>query len=308
MRHRLQILLFLATLGVVVAAPARGADEDWHQVSDFPAAGLHAFGNTVVAWDQLRYAVSLDGGQSWSNAVAIASGGLAQGQPLPVHQAVVAASGPVVLAQTGVVLGVAGGRTAPLGLPAASALAVDGAGRLWIEGVDGTIAVLDGVVKPIGRGRIYRALDGGVLAQTGGKDLVLLTPAGAQQVETQTDQLPPVFQLAPLTGKGGDRWVTKAGASWTLAHGKVASTSDRPVKILSYGFAADGYHDLVVWKGLQISVINHGALAPQRRTRHLPATATLLGMTADRFVAATPEGLWTVPIEPTNGPGPVPTR
>ncbi|MBA3936380.1 MAG: hypothetical protein H0X38_02875, partial [Planctomycetes bacterium] len=100
MRHRLQILLFLATLGVVVAAPARGADEDWHQVSDFPAAGLHAFGNTVVAWDQLRYAVSVDGGQSWSNAVAIASGGLAQGQPLPVHQAVVAASGPVVLAQT----------------------------------------------------------------------------------------------------------------------------------------------------------------------------------------------------------------
>ena len=122
------------------------------------------------------------------------------------------------------------------------------------------------------------------------------------------DKRAEAFQLAPLTGKGGDRWVTKAGASWTLAHGKVASTSDRPVKILSYGFAADGYHDLVVWKGLQISVINHGALAPQRRTRHLPVTATLLGMTADRFVAATPEGLWTVPIEPTNGPGPVPTR
>jgi hypothetical protein len=301
-------MILLTLIALVAAPPARAADEDWHQVSDFPAVGLHAFGTTVVAWDQVRYAVSVDGGQSWSNAVAIASGGLAQGQPLAVHQAVVAASGPVVLAQTGVALGVGGGRTAPLGLPVASALAVDGAGRLWLEGVDGTISVVDGVTRPVGKGRIYRACDGGVLAQTGGKDLALLTPAGAQKVETQTDQLPPLFQLAPLTGKGGDRWVTKAGASWTLAHGKVASTSDRPVKILSYGFAADGYHDLVVWKGLQISFLNHGAIAPQRRTRHLPPTTTLLGMTADRFVAATPEGLWTVSIEPTNAPGPSPAK
>ena len=286
MRHTLLTAL------VLFAHQVMASDQEWRAVSDFGATGIHASNTAVIAWNAQQYAVSTDGGATWSNPIAPA----AQGQPPePIRLCIAAPTGLLVLTATGRVYNVTETGMGILPTPALTNLAVAGDGTIYSEGIDGTVSTFNGAA--ITKGRIYRAVQDGVLVKPQRDSLVLATSSGVQPVPFKGENLPMSMDLPPLTTKGGDRWATKKATTWMFADGKVMAYSERQAQVRAYGFGGGGYYELLMWQGLQITY-QHGktGLAGHWRTKGLNQEAVLLTVTDSNFIAASPAGIFSVVI------------
>ncbi len=271
---------------------ATATDQEWRAVSDFNATGIHASNTSVIAWNGQQYVISMDGGFTWSNAVAPTP----HGQPAEsIRLCIASPTGLFVLTATGRVYNATGTTVGILPTSAVTNLVVDGNGTVYSEGIDGTVSTFNGA--PITKGRIYRAVQNGVLVQPQRDALVLATPNGVQSVPFKGEKIPTSMELPPLTTKGGDRWATIKASIWQFSDGKVMAFSDRQAQVRTYGFGRDGYYELLVWQGLQITYQHEKVgLTGHWRTKGLERDAFLLTVSDSNFIAASPTGLFCTPI------------
>ena len=286
----------LALLLLVLQA---SAVDTWTRVSDFPAQRLHALGQTVVAWDQARVAVSLDGGYSWSQAITPAPQANFASAPIGITTATVTPQGPVVILANGQPLAFSNNGLVPAGMPPVSGIEVAGNGDTYLEGADGVIYKWPGMAV-VARGRIYRPVASGILVQTGGASLQFVSGTTASPVEYSGRQLPPVFELAAPTSKGIDRWVSKDGTLWQFKDGKVVDLNRRPVAMANSFASHEGYQEYLVYQGqAQITWAVNSGMQVHRRTEGLPKQVQRVAAGDNSFIACNPEGIWVVDINRT---------
>jgi hypothetical protein len=297
-RYTATILSFLSAVAVSVSlssSPASAAEKTWRHVSEFPAIGLHASGSTVIAWNMLQYAISTDGGETWSNPVAPTEKGQ---RAEPIRLALATPNdGLLVLTSTGKVLNAAVANATATTAPAASNVVLAGDGAVFVEGIDGTVSTLNGAEAV--RGRIYRAVKHGVIVHGDKKDKLFLLRANGtkpDKVQFKGENLPVQMDLAPLTTAGGDRWTTTRGTTWIFKDDSVMAFGEREAQPKAYAFGPEGYHELLAWRGLQITYLQGSGLAGHWRTKDLPQDAAVLTAGAKNFVVAGPSGIYFVPI------------
>ena len=289
--------IHLLTLFLLFLSIQAYAADTWARVSDFPALRLHALGQTVVAWDQARVAVSLDGGYSWSQAITPAPLANFTSAPIGITTATVTPQGPVVILANGQPLAFSNSGLVPSGMPPVSTIEVSGNGDTYLEGTDGNIYKWPGAAV-VARGRIYRPVANGILVQTGEASLQYVAGGVTQSVTYNGRRLPPVFELASPTSRGIDRWVTKDGALWQYKDGQVFDLNRRPVTIANYFTSGEGYQEFLIYKGQsQITWAANAGMQVHRRTDGLPQQVQRVAACENSYIACNPEGIWVVDIE-----------
>lgn len=244
--------------------PCAIALEDWEQVSDFAATGIHQHENQVVIWNAGFYLTSTDGGASWSAP-------LAAGDEATISHAVASADGFHVLTSAGAVVGTPiAGRF--------SKLLVDGRGRLWAQDGQGHVCLCSPTIQPVDiSGTLYRAWPSGVVVQRGRTQLSIVTAPDKIKHLKAFEGLPPAFELAPLTGKPLPYLMESSGRYWEIAGGEMTPMYSRKGITVHATWAAQaGPRELVTYRDQHtIGVDRNGHLMPDPRlSRQLPAQAS----------------------------------